>query len=89
MKMKVFTGTIYEAVEAFNKWAKGKVLTRDVIIHTHVQFSDGENLITDYADIIVVHPEDPQWDKTETPQKTPIIDVPIPQTKIEEIKVTQ
>jgi hypothetical protein len=65
MKMKVFEGTIYEAVNAFNKWAKGKNITREVIIHTHVQFSDGEHLISDYAKIIVVHPDDPFWDRTE------------------------
>jgi hypothetical protein len=64
MKMKIFTGKINEAIEAFNKWAKGKALTRDVIVHTHVQFSNGVSLWDDYAIILVIHPEVPYWDRT-------------------------
>ena len=88
MKLKIFIGPWYETQDAFNQWAKGKALTKEVLIHTHI-FNNTAISNNMWAAIVVIHPEDPQWDRTETPQKTPIIDVPIPQTKIEEIKVTQ
>ena len=88
MKCKIFWGKPMEAVDAFNKWAKGKALTREVLIHEQIIYipDDGN---TQILLIIVYHPEDPQWDATPQPQKIPIINIPIPQTKIEEIKVTQ
>jgi len=65
MKCKIFIGTWYEAQDAFNNWAKGKALTKEVLIHEHVWYKG-----LDYKEpclmIIVYHPEDPQWDKTET-----------------------
>jgi len=88
MKCKIFHGKWYEAQDAFNAWAKGKALTRDVLIHTIC--IGNENVYTDgRIAIIVYHPEEPHWD--ETPQKPaiPVYEVPIPKTKIEEIKVTQ
>lgn len=65
MKMKVFVGAWYEAQDAFNKWAKGKNLSRDVIIHTAAEvYYEGGTYAPNLA-IIVIHPEDPFWDKTE------------------------
>jgi hypothetical protein len=64
MKLKVFYGTMDEAVESFNKWAKGKKLTREVIIHT-LAFPTPDTNVPDYFAIMVFHPEDPEWDKTE------------------------
>jgi hypothetical protein len=64
MKMKVFEGRWYEAMDAFNKWAKGKQLNRDVIIQTHTVYNVG--LSGDvYLYIVVIHPEDPFWDATQ------------------------
>jgi hypothetical protein len=69
MKCKIFIGTWYDAQDAFNKWAKGKTLGKDVIIHTHVSQDAGlfDNV---RLSIVVIHPEDARWDKTE-PQPTP------------------
>jgi len=73
MKMKMFEGKCWEAIKAFNEWVRGKALTKDVIIHTHVQFSDGCALLHDYMKIIVIHPEDPFWDATcDTTEPEPI-----------------
>ena len=36
MKCKVFRGDSGEAAADYNEWAKDRVLTKDVIIHTHV-----------------------------------------------------
>ena len=89
MKMKVFTGRWYDTMDAFNNWAKGKALTKEVLIHTHAEFNpiyeDKEVALT----IVVIHPEDPHWDKTEPQLTAPIHNVPVPHIKIEEIKVTQ
>jgi len=63
MKCKIFIGEYYEAQDAFNKWAKRKALTKEVLIHEHVWYKG-----LDYKEpclvIIVYHPEDPQWDTT-------------------------
>ena len=64
MKCKIFTGEWYDAQDAFNKWAKGKALTRDVVIHT-VFVGFPQACMSPHIAIIVYHPEDPQWDKTE------------------------
>jgi len=87
MKCKIFYGTWYEAQDAFNKWAKGKALTREVLIHTLPNLS---KLAVEDPEIIIVvyHPEDEYWDKTEKNLTVPIHDVPVPHIKVEEIKVT-
>jgi len=64
MKMKVFLGRWYDAIDNFNKWAKGKQLNRDVIIQTHI-LPYAEVPFTDILYIVVIHPEDPFWDKTQ------------------------
>lgn len=58
MKAKIFY-----SIGEFNKWAKGKALTKDIIIHT-IPCSIDPSPHTDYL-IIVYHPEDPIYDKTE------------------------
>jgi len=64
MKCKIFEGRWYEAVDAFNKWAKDKTLNSQVIIHTHGYYNKGQ-----YQDsalmILVFHPSTQRWDKTE------------------------
>lgn len=56
MKAKVF----YD-IESFNRWAKGKALTRNVIIHTLTwrQLTPEDSGFA----IVVYHPEDPMWEK--------------------------
>jgi len=88
MKCKIFIGTWYEAQDAFNHWAKGKALSRDVLIHEQVMHSHDTAGNTIMA-IIVYHPEDPFWDETPQKQTIPVQNVPIIQTKVETIKVTQ
>jgi hypothetical protein len=67
MKCKIFIGEYYEAQNAFNKWAKGKTLTRDVVIHT-VFVGYPQACMSPHIAIIVYHPEDPFWDAT--PEQT-------------------
>jgi len=66
MKLKIFYGSVTQAIDAFNKWAKGKNLTRDVIIHEQiaervVSCEDTEPILM----IFVYHPEGAIWDSTE------------------------
>jgi len=69
MKAKVFDGSMMQAIDAFNKWAKGKALMKDVIIQSHLStYINNPEAV--YMTIIVFHPETPYWDKTE-PQPTP------------------
>ncbi|MBU1067746.1 hypothetical protein KKE60_08160 [Patescibacteria group bacterium] len=64
MKCKVFKGTWYDAADAFNRWAKGKVLTRDIIIHTQVtERIEGCDTTSPTLMIIAFYPEDSNWDK--------------------------
>jgi len=89
MKMKVFIDRYYDAADAFNNWAKGKALQKDVLIQTH-QFTFTEGGRTDpYLLIVVIHPEDEHWDKTEPHIEAPLHKDPIPHIKAEEIKVIQ
>lgn len=65
MKCKIFVGRWYEAQDAFNAWAEGKQLTRDIIIHEQVLVAADEWTAALMA-IIVYHPDDSFWDATET-----------------------
>ena len=87
--MKVFIGEWYEAQDAFNQWAKGKALQKDILIQTNSQYVLTGAGYKHFLTIIVIHPEYPQYDKTEPQQKPPTVNVPIMQQKVEEIKVTQ
>jgi hypothetical protein len=64
MKCKVFIGSWNQAVDAFNVWAKGKALSRDVIIHTqtYVIYKAGE--YREHMTITVYHPEGEHWEQT-------------------------
>lgn len=53
--------SIFYSVDAFNVWAKGKMLNKNVIIHT-VTWEAHDTLDSGFA-IIVYHPEDPFWDE--------------------------
>lgn len=65
MKCKTFTGTPEKAADLFNQWAKGKSLTREVIIHTQVtERIEGCNTTSPTLMIIVFHPEGKEWDAT-------------------------
>jgi len=87
MKCKIFIGTWYEAQDAFNQWAKGKALTREVLIHTIPLSNEPWEKYDDIA-IVVYHPEDPQWDKTEPTLTAPIHTKPEPHIKEKEVVIT-
>jgi len=72
MKIKVFIGEWYEAQDAFNKWAKGKALTKEVIIHTHIEAFYELGKYAPKMTITVIHPEDPFWDATQTAPVQPV-----------------
>jgi len=61
MKCKIFTGEYGEVVVAFNNWAKGKALNKDVIIHTSVHHIFDIRLIAKLS-IVVIYPEGSAWD---------------------------
>lgn len=65
MKCKIFIGEYYEAEEAFNVWAKGKPLTKEVLIHEQIAYAHN-NSSNPLLLIIVYHPDDAFWDKTPT-----------------------
>jgi len=88
MKIKVFVGEWYETMDAFNKWAKGKALTREVLIQTHANYVLTGAGYTHFLDIVVIHPEDPYWDKTEPTLTAPIHKEPEPHVKLAEMRVT-
>lgn len=87
MKCKIFIGQWHEAQDAFNKWAKGKKLGKDVIIHEQTILSDEVPFIDRLA-IIVYHPDDPFWDKTEPQLTAPVHQEPEPHVCVEEMNVT-
>lgn len=64
MKCKVFWGCMKEAIDAFNKWAKGKQLNREVIIHEHIYASEESERRVSII-IFVYHPEGKEWDATD------------------------
>jgi hypothetical protein len=64
MKVKMFYGKVQDINDAFNSWAKGKGLTRDVIIHT-VAFPAVAYGQYDTIAIVVYYPEGSPFD-TET-----------------------
>jgi len=67
MKCKVFPGRWYEAQDAFNKWAHGKHLDKDVIIHEQMVSIDAKSLEDVWLFIFVYHPETPFWEGTIAP----------------------
>jgi len=71
MKCKIFIGTWSEAQNAFNDWAKDKALAKDIIIHEIVL---GQCYAIERAKIaiIIYHPNNAYWDRTEPQPDTPI-----------------
>ena len=87
MKCKVFIGSYLTAQDAFNAWAKGKMLTRDVIIHEQVMYPREEAPDTQLL-IIVYHPDGKEWDATPRTLSAPIHDKPVEHIKESEIVIT-
>ena len=86
MQCKVFSGhNVFETIDKFNYWAKGRQLTREVIIHTlHLsKHEDGSENIA----IVVYCPEGKEWDTTVAEPKVQKIDVSIPFVEVGTIKV--
>ena len=82
MKCKIFAGRWYEVQDMFNQWAKGKALTREVLIQTqHIYVS--EHPTEHYLVIVVIHPDDPFWDKTETQPIPTVQPKTTPSTRME------
>jgi hypothetical protein len=87
MKCKVFCDrNVFRTVDSFNEWAKGKALTREVIIHT--LYVPATQTLTDTLCIVVYHPEDKYWDATPRQLTAPIHETPEPHIKQAEIQVT-
>jgi hypothetical protein len=87
MKCKIFYDEAFVAQDLFNKWAKGKALAKDVIIHTQVtERIESCETTSPRLLIIVFHPEGQQWDATHL--TAPVHQEPEPHVKVEEMKVT-
>jgi len=56
MKVKIFYDKPENVEKQFNEWAKGKALTRNVIIHT-IAFPSFAEGIADWIAIVVYYPE--------------------------------
>jgi len=88
MKCKVFKGAWYDVQEAFNKWAKGKVLTRDIIIHTQVaERIEGCDTTSPTLIIVAFYPEGSKWD--EEPEAIPSVPQHDYPSEAVELAVTQ
>ena len=64
MQCKIFRGIVHDALQEYNRWAKGKNLNREVIIHELImppndQYADARIMIFVYC------PEGKEWDTTE------------------------
>lgn len=62
MKCRIFSGPWNQTQDAFNRWAKGKALTKEVIIHTQATVVYKANEYSVYVTITVYHPEHVSWD---------------------------
>jgi hypothetical protein len=88
MKCKIFIGLYFEAQNQFNAWAKGRALSKYVIIHEQIlpindTFADARLLI------IVYYPEDDVWDKTQTEPIPAVQPKPIDFARVEREVMTQ
>jgi len=61
VKCKIFYGIPITVEAQFNEWAKGKALTRDIIIHT-IPFPVEHGGLRDFIAIIIYYPEGSIWD---------------------------
>jgi len=67
MQCRVFSGPWNQTQDSFNHWAKGKMLTKDVIIHTQAVVAYKAAQPSIYLVITVYHPETGIW--TEEPKQ--------------------
>jgi len=65
MKVKIFYGKPEKVQKEFNEWAKGKALSRNIIIHT-VPFPAYTQGMEDWIAIVVYYPE---WIEEEKEEK--------------------
>ena len=56
MKVKIFYGHPENVEKQFNEWAKGKALSRNIIIHT-VAYPSPTDRASDFIAIVVYYPE--------------------------------
>jgi len=66
MKVKIFYGHPEDVEKKFNEWAKGKALTRNVIIHTN--YSEGAVQGCIGALVIAVYYPEGMWEEEEEKQ---------------------
>jgi len=66
MKVKIFYGLAKDVEKAFNEWAKGKALTRNVIIHT--SYSEGAIQGMQGCVVIAVYYPEGLWPEQEEKQ---------------------
>ena len=87
MRCKSFRGLLAQA--SFNNWAKGKILDRDVIIHSLLEPPEGGVPVSTIA-IIVYYREGSSWDKdpSEPVLTAPVHTEPEPHVKASEMVVT-
>jgi hypothetical protein len=86
MRCKTFSGML--AVLRFNEWAKGKILGKDVIIHTIIAHPNPE---CQYCTLLIAvyYREGSEWD---TPEQEPKLTAPVhtepePHVKVDEMEV--
>ena len=63
MRCNVFWGCVAEAKDAFNEWAKGKALAKDVIVHSHTVMRGDKSDAPVELIIVVFHPEGDYWEE--------------------------
>jgi len=61
MQCKIFIGPWNQVMDAFNQWAKGKALSKDVIIHTQTYTVYKAAEYSEHMTITVYHPEEAPW----------------------------
>jgi len=65
MKVKIFYGRLEEVEKRFNEWAKGKALTKNVIIHSAISPAPAIGSV-DLCAIFIYYPEGSQFDEGES-----------------------
>lgn len=88
MKLQIFSGTEYDVKQQFNEWAKGKALTREILIHEQVMHQGLEAYETIFA-LFVYYPEGSSWEEMPQMMTAPIHQKPEPHVKLKEVQVTQ
>jgi hypothetical protein len=71
MKCRIFWGCVAEAKDQFNKWANGKNLTREIIIHEQITYGTDTGGKVQLL-IIVYHPDSLAWNVTKSEPIQPV-----------------